>query len=54
METITFTVDAASLIYASGVGAATLIIPAGVACFCWNLAGYLGAVVRVFKGGRNG
>lgn len=47
MEVITFTIDFASLYYASFVGASTLIVLAGIVCFKWNLALYLETVIRV-------
>ena len=47
MEMIIFKISAASLIYASCVGAITLIVIAGIACFKWNLALYLEAIIRV-------
>jgi hypothetical protein len=47
MEVITFTIDYASLYYASFVGAGTLIVLAGIACFKWNASLYLEAIIRI-------
>lgn len=47
MEVIIFKLGAASLYYTSFVGAATLMVLNGIACFKWDAALYLEAIVRV-------
>lgn len=47
MEVIIFKISTASLLYASFVGAVTLIVIAGIACFKWNAALYLEAIIRI-------
>ena len=47
MEVITFTINVASLYYASFVGMLSLITLAGVVCFKGNAGLYLDAIIRI-------
>jgi hypothetical protein len=47
MEMIIFKISVASLYYASFVGASTLVVLAGIACFKWDAGLYLDAIIRI-------